>query len=311
MRHMPSLNALRAFEAAGRLGLMKLAAEELNVTHSAISRQIQHLEEVLGTPLFEGPKHAPKLTEAGRILIPGLSAAFDQIDATVRLVSDTQDGVLDVSCLGTFLMKWLIPRLHRFRSDHPSIDVRLSTADSPVDFSRESFDVAIRVGTGPWPDDCEVIPLFSERFGPVHAGNLPADGGSVMRLPRLSTQTRRSAWVDWTRLSGIKAGAESGTEFEHFYFMLEAAVGGLGMCIAPWPLVADDIKAGRLIAPFGFTESGQSYVALRRHRRNTKASTFCEWLRKAATEFDRESITDMDHFAAGAREMSSISLASK
>lgn len=285
MRHMPSLNALRAFEAAGRLGLMKLAAEELNVTHSAISRQIQHLEDVLGTPLFEGPKHAPKLTEAGRTLIPGLSAAFDQIDAAVRLVSDTQDGALDVSCL--------------------------STADSPVDFSRERFDVAIRVGTGPWPADCEVIPLFSERFGPVHAGNLTADDASVMRLPRLSTQTRRSAWTDWTRLSGIKAGTESGTEFEHFYFMLEAAVGGLGMCIAPWPLVADDIKAGRLIAPFGFSESGQNYVALRRHRRNKKASTFCDWLSTAAAEFDRDSITKIDHFVAGAREISSISLASK
>ncbi|WP_249781177.1 LysR substrate-binding domain-containing protein [Bradyrhizobium sp. BR 10261] len=290
---------------------MKLAAQELNVTHSAISRQIQHLEEVLGTRLFEGPKHAPKLTEAGRTLIPGLSAAFDQIDATVRLVSDTEDGALDVSCLGTFLMKWLIPRLHRFRNDHPSVDIRLSTADSPVDFSRESFDVAIRVGTGPWPVECEVIPLFSERFGPVYAANLALEGGAVTHLPRLSTQTRRSAWDDWTRQSGIEVEAESGTEFEHFYFMVEAAVGGLGICIAPWPLVADDIKAGRLVAPFGFTESGQSYVALRRQRRNKKAGTFCDWLSDAASGFDRASNTGIDHFDAGGRETSSMSLANR
>lgn len=311
MRRLPSLNALRAFEAAGRLGLMKLAADELNVTHSAVSRQIQHLEELLGTPLFEGPKHAPKLTEAGRILIPGLSAAFDQIDATVRLVTDAESGSLDVSCLGTFLMKWLIPRLHRFRADHGSIDVRLSTADSPVDFSRESFDVAIRVGSAPWPEDCEVFPLFSEKFGPVHAANLNVQQENIFTLPLLRTQTRRSAWENWIARSGVKVDAEHRTEFEHFYFMLEAAVAGLGICIAPWPLVADDIAAGRLVAPFGFVDSGQMYVALRRRQRNKKSLTFCTWLTEAAHEFAQSSNGQADQFGKPSRETSSINRASK
>src|SRR6218665_819144 len=110
-RRIPSLNALKAFEAAGRHGRMTLAAEELNVTHSAVSRQIQHLEAMLGVPLFEGPKNRLRLTEAGTALLSGLGMAFDQIDASVRAVADTDEGPLDVSCPGTFTMRWLIPLL--------------------------------------------------------------------------------------------------------------------------------------------------------------------------------------------------------
>ena len=310
-RRLPSLNSLRAFEAAGRLGLMKLAAEELHVTHSAISRQIQLLEATLDVRLFEGPKHAPKLTDTGRTLLPALSAAFDQMDAAVRLVADTEEGHLDVSCLGTFLMKWLIPRLHRFRQSHPAINIRVSTADTQVDFARDSFDVAVRVGAGPWPSEADVVPLFAERFGPVHSATVDVDPSDIFALPMLQTQTRRSAWTDWSKRAGIEAGTGTVTEFEHFYFMLEAAVGGLGVCIAPWPLVADDIAAGRLVAPFGFIESGQDYVALRRRRRNRKAATFCSWLHDVAVEFTSAPETQHDHFAALVRDASSISLASK
>lgn len=294
-RRLPPLNSMRAFEAAGRLGLMKLAAEELHVTHSAISRQIQILEDALDVRLFEGPKHAPKLTDVGRTLLPALSSAFDQMDAAVHLVADTEEGHLDVSCLGTFLMKWLIPRMHRFRQDNPAIDIRVSTADTPVDFARDNFDMAIRVGAAPWPDEADVVPLFAERFGPVCSAKLEVDHDSILELPILKTQTRRSAWEDWSKRSGIEVVTENATEFEHFYFMLEAAVGGLGVCIAPWPLVADDIAAGRLMAPFGFIESGQDYVALRRRRRNKKAATFCRWLQDAAEEFTTASETQTGH----------------
>ncbi|WP_375411013.1 LysR substrate-binding domain-containing protein [uncultured Bradyrhizobium sp.] len=310
-RRLPSLNALRAFEAAGRLGLMKLAADELHVTHSAISRQIQHLEEMMDIRLFEGPKHAPKLTEAGKALLPALSAAFDQMDTAVRLVSDTEEGPLDVSCLGTFLMRWLIPRLHCFRKEHQTIEIRMSTADTPVDFSRENFDVAIRVGTGPWPDNSEVMPLFAEWFGPVCSPAIKVEPNEVLRLPLLQTQTRRSAWKDWSKRTGIAFDPLCGTEFEHFYFMLEGAIAGLGLCIAPWPLVADDIVAGRLIAPFGFVESGQDYVALRRRRRNRKAATFTNWLKNSAADFMQSSNLELRHFGSVSRETSSISLTSK
>ena len=281
-RRLPSLNALRAFEAAGRRGRMTLAADELNVTHSAISRQIQHLEEVLGVSLFEGPKNRLRLTEAGQTLLPGLVAAFDQIDMSVRSVADTADGALDVSCPGTFTMRWLIPRLYRFQAEHPDIDVRLTASSRPVDFSRDGFDVAIRVGTAPWPDGADVIPLFPEQTGPVVA---PSLASTVSGLPVLHTKTRLRAWGDWLTRSGIAIDGGPRVEYEHFYFMLEAAGAGLGVCVAPWPYVTGDIRDNRLAAPFGFIDSGHEYVALRRARRTRKSVIFCEWLRAEAEDF--------------------------
>ena len=285
-RRLPSLNALRAFEAAGRHGRMTLAADELNVTHSAISRHIQHLEEVLGVSLFEGPKNRLRLTEAGQTLLPGLVAAFDQIDMSVRSVADTVDGALDVSCPGTFTMRWLIPRLYRFQAEHPDIDVRLTASSRPVDFSRDGFDVAIRVGTAPWPDGADVIPLFPEQTGPVVA---PSLASTVSGLPVLHTKTRLRAWGDWLTRSGIAIEGGPRVEYEHFYFMLEAASAGLGVCVAPWPYVSDDIRFGRLMAPYGFLESGHEYVALRRARRNRKSALFCEWLHSEAETYARSS----------------------
>ena len=290
-RRIPSLNALRAFEAAGRLGRMTLAAEELNVTHSAVSRQIQHLENVLGIPLFEGPKNRLRLTEGGATLLSGLTAAFDQMDMSVRSVADTEDGPLDVSCPGTFTMRWLIPRLYRFQAQYPDIEVRLSASSKPVDFSRDGFDVAIRVGTAPWPDGADVIPLFPEQTGPVLAPSLFAGATHGFEgLSQLHTRTRLRAWGDWLARSGRSIDPGPRVEYEHFYFMLEAASAGLGVCVAPWPYVTDDIRFGRLMAPHGFLESGHEYVALRRARRNRKSVLFCDWLHKEADAYMRSSL---------------------
>ncbi len=289
-RRLPSLNALRAFEAAGRLGRMTLAAEELHVTHSAISRQVQHLEDLLGVPLFEGPKNRLQLTDAGSRLLASLVTSFDQIDVAVRSIADTEAGPLDVSCPGTFTMRWLIPRLYRFREIRPEIEVRLSASSRPVDFSRDGFDVAIRAGRGPWPGNAEVIDLFAEQTGPVMAPAIARrSGGTLKGVPLLHSRTRRHAWRQWGDASGVVVDDALGPEFEHFYFMLEAASSGLGACTAPWPLVADDIRAGRLEAPYGFAASGQSYVALRRTRQHRRSAIFCAWLEEEARAFAQPS----------------------
>ena len=285
-RHIPSLNALRAFEAAGRHGLMTRAADELNVTHSAVSRQIRHLEQVLGVPLFEGPKNRLRLTDAGTTLLSGLVKAFDQIDMSVRSVADIEQGPLDISCPGTFTMRWLIPRLYRFQAEYPEIEVRLTASSRPVDFSRDGFDVAIRVGAVPWPEGAEIIELFPEQTGPVLAPPLAAASASGLdAMPQLHTRTRLRAWGDWHSRSGQSIQAGPRVEYEHFYFMLEAARAGLGVCVAPWPYVSEDIHSGRLQAPMGFLDSGHDYVALRRARRNRKSSLFCDWLRAEAGAF--------------------------
>ena len=286
-RRLPPLNALRAFEAAARLGRMTAAASELSVTPGAISRQVRQLEDVLGTALFEGSKQRPVLTEAGRLLLPTVSAAFDQIEGAVRAVSDEPGGTLDVSCFGTLAMRWLIPRLYDFNAACPDIDVRISAADREVDIEREHYDVVISTDDGHHAERVAVSALFPEWLGPVLSPQLAAtlNWKSSTGLPGkllLRTRTRPDAWSLWAHCAGDAAPDAGGQVFEHYYFTLQAATAGLGVCVAPWHLVIDDLQSGRLVAPLGFRRSGKRYVLKRRAQRSIKADRFCTWLARQA-----------------------------
>lgn len=284
-RNLPSLNALRAFEAAARLGRMTLAAGELNVSHSAISRQVQVLEERLGVSLFGGTKNRPVLTEAGRELLSSLTMAFDQIDAGIQKVADRPKGILNVSCPGTFMMRWLIPRLYDFRSSHPDVEVRLSASTAPVDFARGDVDVAIRVGTAAMFDEACAVELFQERTGLVHSPDLGIDlTAETVDVPILHTLTRRDAWVNWSVRSGVGVTSDRAIEYEHYYFMLEAVRSGMGICVAPYSYVEEAIENGRLIAPLGFIDSGHSYIAISRQRIDAKTRLFLDWIAKKGFE---------------------------
>ncbi|KJV10892.1 LysR family transcriptional regulator [Elstera litoralis] len=283
-RSLPPLGALRAFEAAARHGRMILAAEELSVTPGAVSRQVRLLEEALGVALFEGPKSKPRLTDAGRALAPRLAGAFDELEAAVQAARAGQAAVLDISCLSTFLMRWLIPRLHRFTTAHPEIDVRLSAADGPVDPDRARFDGVITVEAeallGP-----RFHPLFPEWLGPVAAPAL-ADQvrtrGDLTRVPLLHTQTRPEAWPAWATLIGWRETRFDGPRYEHYYYTLEAASAGLGVCLAPWHLVAADVASGRLAAPLGFTRSGYHYGLRLKRQARAASEPFRLWLLEEA-----------------------------
>ncbi|KAA0079554.1 LysR substrate-binding domain-containing protein [Trinickia soli] len=288
-RHLPSLNALRAFEAAARLGRMTAAADELAVTPGAISRQVLQLELQLGVRLFEGPKSRPELTSAAKTLLPALSAALDQIEAAVREVSDEDHGTLDVSCFSTFTVKWLIPRLYHFNALYPDIEIKLSATERPADIDRERYDLVIAVDDSTDADHVEVLPLFPEWLGPVLAPSLAARiklrrPTDVAGKPLLHTRTRSNAWQMWSKSINTALPPQPGPEFEHYYFTLEAAIGGLGVCVAPWHLVIDDIRDGRLVAPFGFQDSGYRYVAKRLRKPNRKLDKFCAWLHLQAQE---------------------------
>ena len=279
-RRLPSLNALRAFEAAARLGRMTAAADELSVTPGAISRQVRQLETSLGLSLFEGSKNKPLLTQHGSALLSGLSAAFDQMESTLRAVTEQAQGTLDVCCLGSFSMRWLIPRLYRFNALHPGIEVRLSTSKPQTQSSDERYDVVIDV-----QEQAVQAPsreLFAEYLGPVLAPALAATLAldsveDLAGLALLRTKTRRNAWAMWCASVGVPTLEATGAEFEHYYFSLEAALGGLGVCVTPWHLVADEVRAGRLLAPFGFQRSGYRYV-VRSRPRHQHAESFCQWL---------------------------------
>jgi LysR family glycine cleavage system transcriptional activator len=275
------LNALRAFEATMRHGQMKLAAQELGVTYGAVSRQVRGLEEVLGVPLFEGPRNKLLPSQAALEMQPVLQDAFDNIERAVSRVMRRDTRTLDVSCLSTFAMRWLIPRLFDFQERHPEIEVRMTADDGPVDFTRQRLDVAIRVGTGPW-GAAKVADLFPDLVGPVLSPRLlgttkTIEWEDLADTAVLHTRTRRSAWADWCRQSDFPL-PDGGREFEHFYFLLEAATAGLGMAIAPEVLVQDDLRAGRLVAPFGFQPSGQVYVALTPNDTGQDAALFVSWL---------------------------------
>ena len=294
-RRLPPLNALRAFEAAARLGRMTAAADELAVTPGAISRQVQQLEQSLGTVLFEGSKNRPQLSAMGRQLLPALTTAFDQIDAAVNAVRNDNSGTLDVCCFNTFTVKWLIPRLYEFNSRYPDIDVRLSSTDrrhyAAQDSGHERYDLVISVDeTGEEPDDRDrdsILPLFQEWLGPVLSPALAASikiatAADLTGKALLHTRTRANAWQMWGLAAGYMPPVAEGREFEHYYFTLEAAIAGLGICIAPWHLVIDDIRSGRLIAPLGFNASTYRYVARRSRKQDKKLDLFCGWLQNQA-----------------------------
>jgi len=280
--------ALRAFEAAARHGQLTAAGEELSVTHGAISRHISHLEAFIGTQLFEGARNRPKLTEEGRVFGFALTAAFDQIEGALRIIAKTDDSILDVACLSTFAMRWLIPRLHDFTARYPRYDVRLATDDRPP---RTEIDVQILVvpPDGPIPDNCSM--LFQEQLGLIVAPSVAKEGLNVranaVKLPRLETRTRPRVWQEWSRLSGQDGWHKSPAirTFDHYHLTIEAALNGLGAAIAPWHLVAGDVACGRLIAPYGFLHSDYRYVVKVGRPGRRKIEHFVEWLKETVAAF--------------------------
>ncbi len=260
-RALPPLTALRAFEVFARRGKMTLAAEELYVTHGAISRQIRSLEVATGLKLTEGPRHKLVLTQAGAKLAQSLSGAFDQVERTVAELSASAHEELHLSCVGTLAIRWLIPRLPGFHARHPSVRVRVTESYAPVDFARERFDAAIRVAEAPPIAGARAVGFLDNYHGPVVAPGLVGTGPSRLEgLTRLTTGTRQTAWAEWEGHSGVTLPQPRETqEFEHIFYVLEAAAAGLGVGLSPWVYVAGDIAAGRLVAPLGFTATPSKF----------------------------------------------------
>jgi DNA-binding transcriptional LysR family regulator len=280
----PPLNALRTFEAFARHGSMTRAADELCVTHGAVSRQIAALQTALGVTLLSGPRHALALTSAGRDLAERLTQAFGVIDDAVAEVRQSAPREIEISCLGTFALKWLIPRLPEFLAMHPEVRVRLSESYASVDFRRDRFDGAIRILE---PDDrparAEATRFLDQHQGPVGAPQLMATFPTLEALataPRLRSATFRRAWGAWGALAGLDLPpAPVEREFAHNHSLAEAAVSGLGVAIAPWAFVAPDIESGRLAAPFGFVERPSFFAFLRPEgRRDAAVDAFRDWL---------------------------------
>jgi len=255
-RRLPPLNSLRAFEAAARLGSFTLAADELCVTHGAISRHVQQLEAWLGRPLFERHNRRVELTDPGRAYLAEVGASFDRIAlATAQHFGHAQQRVLRVSAPATFSLRWLVPKLSSFQVAHPAIEVRLSTSNEPIDKLRDKVDLIVR--GGPQAVDGYVAEEFlSEVRLPVCAPKLlegrplhtPAD---LAGFTLLHAATYPGMWPEWLAAAGQpNLVPRHSLTLEHFYLTLQGALDGLGVAMGPIALVADDIAEGRLVQPF-------------------------------------------------------------
>lgn len=256
---LPSLNALRAFEAMARTGKATLAADELHVTHSAVSRQVKALEETLGVKLFAGPKHRLELTEAGRTLLPQLSEAFDQIAGAVRRIrAEGED--LFVAVNASLSVKWLIPRLGGFAAARPQVRLQLAELPSQATAHRGA-DAVVRIIPSARLNDPGVTPFAPNHIGPVMTPEL-ADrhAGDPLAAPRLSALTHPQGWAIWAAVAGVELAPAPERPFAHLHFAMDAALAGLGVAVLPWPLVADDVLGGRLVAPLGFRRAESAFA---------------------------------------------------
>jgi LysR family glycine cleavage system transcriptional activator len=280
------LKALLAFEVFARTGRMTAAAHELCVTHGAISKLIRELQSTLGVKLVEGQRSNLKINAAGVRLAESLTAGFDQISRAVSDLHVEGQVQLKISCLGTFAMRWLIPRLPRFYARHPSIAINLRESHAPVDLVRDGDDAAIRM------TDVEAVAAGTVHFlqefsGPVIAVSLlpTLDAqidpvASVQKMPRLSTRTWPEGWQRWEALvSAPPVSPTVLTQFDHTFYMLAAAAAGLGVAIGSWALVESDINEGSLVAPLGFQKTNTNYVLLAPpHGNNAALQAFADWL---------------------------------
>ena len=286
---LPPLNALRAFEATARLNSVSQAAEELHVTHGAVSRQLKVLEEHLGVSLFIKDGRGLKLTDAGLRLRDVSSEAFERVRGVcAELSQGGVDAPFVLGCSGSLLARWFIPRLGRLNADLPDLRLHLSAGEGDLDPRRPGLDALLVFAEPPWPADMQVYELARERIGPVlspryarYEALRQAPAEALLNEPLLHTTSRRQAWPSWAQHNGLDAQALNyGQGFEHLYYLLEAAVAGLGVAIAPEPLVAEDLRAGRLVAPWGFCDTpGQLALWLPKRAADGRARQLAQWLR--------------------------------
>lgn len=253
-RHLPPLNALRAFEAAARHGSFQAAASEINVTAAAVSQQVKLLEQALGTQLFHRFHRGVALTDAGKRYVGQIGTALDMVaSATSDINRHDQGSRVRVTVLPVLAEMWLLPRLSRFHQRHPEIELLLSTDAPVVDFRGETFDVGLRYTDGRHPG-VEVRQLFQETIFPVCAPELAenlACPDDLARTTLLYDQHWQDDWRLWLEAAGRPELVRSnGSAFGLYSLAAAGARNGLGVLIGHSRLIAEDLARGTLVAPF-------------------------------------------------------------
>ncbi|MGA2128291.1 MAG: transcriptional regulator GcvA [Xanthobacteraceae bacterium] len=289
---LPPLNALRAFEAIARHLSFSRAADELHVTPAALSHQIRGLEEQLGVALFHRRTRGIELTDAGRLIYPGLHAGFASVrDAVARLDRAREDRILVISATPGLTAKWLVPRLWRFLAAHPQIDARISASMGFADFIGDEVDVAIRLSGGVHPG-LYVERLFDDSVLPVCSPRLIEQGlrgiEDLARFTLIHYEIPLSSpspplWAEWLTVAGARGvDATRGLRLNVADHALDAAVAGAGVALSYKLIATDDVRSGRLLIPFGpelpLHERAYHFVCLPGHETRPNVRAFHDWL---------------------------------
>lgn len=282
------LTALRAFEASARHQSFTRAAIELNVTQGAVSHQVKALEQSLGAALFERLPRGLMLTREGEMLLPGVSDAFDRMAGTLtRFENGAMRETLRVGAVGTFAVGWLVPRLHAFAQRHPFVDLRLSTHNNRVDPAAEGLDYAIRFGDGAWHGTWSA-PIHDAPLSPLCTPALAAGLAAPRDLLKhtLLRSYRSDEWAKWFALAGLGGDVRmpAGITFDTSLAMVEAALMGAGVALAPPALFGRHLAAGTLVQPFGAAVDLGRYWLTRLHSRSETAAmtAFRIWIGETA-----------------------------
>lgn len=282
-RFLPSVSSLLALEAVGRLGTASAAAEELSLTHSAVSRQLKVLEEQIGVALLRRAGKGLELTEAGETYAASVRDYLgDLARASLKIRAAGERQSLNLAVLPAFGTHWLLPRLCGFAARQPEVIVNLSTRLAPFDFGRAPFDAAIHFGARDWQGvdylDLareEVVALAAPRLA---GGALPPT--ALLRLPLLHLESRPGAWEEFFVRQGIAAEGLRGMLFDQFAYLVEAAALGLGVALVPRYLAEVEIARGRLVAVSDPVATDGTYALVwPRHRAPSAAlRRLIDWL---------------------------------
>ncbi|TNJ40664.1 LysR family transcriptional regulator [Phaeobacter sp. B1627] len=294
-RFIPSIASLRALEALDRLGSASAAATELALTQGAVSRQLQALERQLGLDLVvrDGKKLA--LSAEASAYAEEVRQSLDRIvQATVQLQAQPLAGSLNLAILPAFGMRWLMPRLPEFARRNPDVTINMSTRLAPFNFSRDPFDAAIHFGLGDWPGTDAlllkheyVVPVCTAEMRDRYSIETPTD---LLQMPLLHIQTRPEAWNHWFARNSVPVEGEmTGTTYDQFSTINQAALHGLGVALMPDYLVEQDLATGRLVALYPSVEAmdGAYYLVWPQAKaRNSSLMRFREWLQGQAQPED-------------------------
>lgn len=293
LRHIPSLDLLRGFEAAARHLSFTLAADELHLTQSAVSRQVASLEKSIGAPLFVRRHRGLALTEAGQTLFRAVGSALGDIGGALARISGPTRNSLNVTASVSFCALWLVPRLPRFLANHPDVDVRLSATSRLLDLQRDQVQLAIRFCTPaavpsgtPLLMPAEVVPVCAPRL-------LRDRSRPLRRVPDLSRHVLlhyddkdralpQLAWSSWLEAAGQpELRGAAALYFSHLDHSVRAAMDGQGVALAIRPVVQELIDSGRLVVPFSpAAESDRGYYLLVNPSAAARADVaeFAAWL---------------------------------